>query len=178
MTMNSCILMAEIISAPQLRYTKEDQTPVTEMIVKFEGSQPNDPSGTLRVVGWGNLASEIQQKYHQGDVVIIEGRLSMNTIEIKDIKEKRAELVASRIHPVNKNNLHSASSSPSVEIASTDTFVGSSYPKSVSEEEEYNYSQPEVTIATHKTEKKTEKKKVPITTSPEPVEQDLDEIPF
>ena len=50
------------------------------------------------MIGWGNFAQEIHEKYHEGDRVIIEGRLSMNTIERDGIKEKRAELTAQRIY--------------------------------------------------------------------------------
>ena len=96
--MNSCILMVEIVQEPQLRYTP-DQTALAEMLVQFSGPRAEDPPATLKVVGWGNLAQEIQQNYHQGDRVIIEGRLSMNTKESKEgFKEKRAELTVQRIH--------------------------------------------------------------------------------
>lgn len=98
--MNSCILMAEIVQDPQLRYTT-DQTALAEMLVEFPGLRAEDPPATLKVVGWGNLAQEIQQQYHQGDRVIIEGRLSMNTVERQEgFKEKRAELTVQRIHPL------------------------------------------------------------------------------
>lgn len=97
--MNSCILMAEIIQDPQLRYTADNQTAIAEMMVQFEGLRPEDPPETLRVVGWGNLAQEIQQTYHQGDRVVIEGRLTMNSIERPEgFREKRAELTVQRIH--------------------------------------------------------------------------------
>lgn len=96
--MNSCILMAEIVQEPQLRYTT-DQTPLAEMLVEFPALRAEEPPATLKVVGWGNLAQEIQQNYHQGDRVIIEGRLTMNTFERSDgIKEKRAELTVQKIH--------------------------------------------------------------------------------
>ncbi len=96
--MNSCILMAEIVQEPQLRYTP-DNTALAEMIVQFPGIRAEDPPATLKVVGWGNLAQEIQQQYRQGDRVIIEGRLSMNTVERPEgFKEKRAELTIQRIH--------------------------------------------------------------------------------
>jgi single-strand DNA-binding protein len=101
--MNSCILMATIIRTPELRYTQENQTPVTQMLVEFDNVRPDAPPSTLKVVGWGNLATEIQQTYSEGDRVIIEGRLSMNVVERPDgLKEKRAELVVSRIHPLNE----------------------------------------------------------------------------
>lgn len=97
--MNSCILMAEIVQNPELRYTPDNQTAVAEMLVQFPGLREEDPPTTLKVVGWGNLAQEIQEKYHQGDRVILEGRLSMNTVDRPEgFKEKRAELVVQRVH--------------------------------------------------------------------------------
>jgi single-stranded DNA-binding protein len=97
--MNSCVLMAEIIQSPELRYTSDNQTPVAEMVVQFPGLRAEDPPATLKVIGWGNLAQEIQERYRAGDRVVIEGRLSMNTLDRPEgFKEKRAELTAQRIH--------------------------------------------------------------------------------
>ncbi|ACC84233.1 single-stranded DNA-binding protein [Nostoc punctiforme] len=115
--MNSCVLMAEIINEPQLRYTA-DNLGVTEMLVQFPNSlKPEDPPATLKVVGWGNLATEIQQNYHQGDRVILVGRLGMNTVAMEGFKEKRAELTVQQIQPVggsfNTDPLPSATVTPS-----------------------------------------------------------------
>ncbi|WP_088891466.1 single-stranded DNA-binding protein [Leptolyngbya ohadii] len=100
--MNNCILMAEVTQDPQLRYTPDNQTPVAEMWVQFPGLRDDDPPSKLKVVGWGNLAQEIQQSYHEGDKIIVEGRLGMNLIDRQEgFKEKRAELTAQRIHRVN-----------------------------------------------------------------------------
>lgn len=111
--MNSCILMAEIVQEPQLRYTP-DNTALAEMIVQFAGIRAEDPPATLKVVGWGNLAQEIQQQYHQGDRVIIEGRLSMNTVDRPEgFKEKRAELTVQRIHSLNDGTSISSSATGS-----------------------------------------------------------------
>jgi single-strand DNA-binding protein len=101
--MNSCILMAEIIKNPELRYTADNQMAVADMFVQFApplGSRPEDRHPTIEVVGWGNLATEIKENYKQGDRVTIEGRLEMNTIERDGYKEKRAKLVASRIYHI------------------------------------------------------------------------------
>jgi len=94
--MNSCILLVEIIQEPQLRFTAENQLQIAEMLVQFPGPKPEDPPEHLKVIGWGNLAVEIHEKYHEGDRVIIEGRLNMNTMERDGIKEKRAELTAQK----------------------------------------------------------------------------------
>lgn len=99
--MNSCILMAEIVQEPQLRYTSDNQTPVAEMLVKIPGIRDDDPPATLKVVGWGNLAQEIQAQFHEGDRVIVEGRLTMTSVDRPEgFKEKRAELTAQRVHRI------------------------------------------------------------------------------
>jgi single-stranded DNA-binding protein len=101
--MNSCILMAEIYDAPQLRHTP-DGLEITEMIVHVAGLRPDDPTHPLKVVSWGNLAKEIHQNYHPGDRVILEGRLGMNTFERPEgFKEKRAELTVQRIHAMSQS---------------------------------------------------------------------------
>jgi single-strand DNA-binding protein len=101
--MNSCILMAEIIKNPELRYTADNQMAVADMFVQFSpppGSRPEERHPTIEVVGWGNLATEIKENYKIGDRVTIEGRLEMTTMERDGYKEKRAKLVASRIYHI------------------------------------------------------------------------------
>ena len=99
--MNSCILMAQIIKEPELRYTTDNQLPTSQMLVQFPSLKPEDSPATLRVVGWGDLATEIKENFHEGDQVIIQGRLQMNSIDRPEgFKEKRAELSVSKIYKV------------------------------------------------------------------------------
>ncbi|WP_017656118.1 single-stranded DNA-binding protein [Fortiea contorta] len=120
--MNSCVLLAEIIQEPQLRFTA-DNLEVAEMLVQFPNSQkPEDPPATLKVVGWGNLAKEIQQQYHQGDRVILVGRLGMHTIDRPEgFKEKRAELTIQQIQSVGTGFNFSASSAVTKNPAASET---------------------------------------------------------
>lgn len=91
--------MADIIKDPQLRYTSDTQTPIAEMEIQFEALRTGDAPETLKVIGWGNLAQEIQERCHQGDRVLIEGRISINSFDRPEgFREKRAELTAQRIH--------------------------------------------------------------------------------
>lgn len=108
--MNSCVLMAQIVSDPELRLTPPpDQRSVSSMMVEFESTREGDPPSTVQVEGWGNLAEEMKNSYHRGDRIIIEGRLSMNLFEMPEgYTEKRAKLVASRIYPLNSLDLASA----------------------------------------------------------------------
>lgn len=123
-SMNNCILMAEILQAPQLRYTSDTQLEVTEMLVQFEGDREGDPISTLKVVAWGNLAKEVEQRYRQGDRVVIEGRLSMNSITRQEgFKEKRAELVAQKLYSWGSSEPPLGADSPSASAASTPVSV-------------------------------------------------------
>lgn len=111
--MNSIILLADIVQEPQLRYTSDNQTPIAEMRVEFSGLRPEDPPSKLKAVGWGNLAQEIQANYHEGDRVILEGRLSMNTVDRPEgFKEKQAELTIQKIYSLNGASVSSTVSAP------------------------------------------------------------------
>ena len=97
--MNQCMLMAEIIVGPQLRYTQDNQTAIAELTITFPGLRAEDAPQQMKVVGWGNLAQEMQERYQIGDRVLIEGRLTMSTVDRPEgFKEKQAELTAQRIH--------------------------------------------------------------------------------
>ena len=99
--MNHCLIQAVINSAPQMRYTKENQTPIAEMIVNFKGLRSEDPVRELKILGWGNIAQEMIDKLQEGQNIVIEGRLRMNSVTRKDgTKEKQAELTASKIHQI------------------------------------------------------------------------------
>ncbi|MBD2326459.1 single-stranded DNA-binding protein [Alkalinema sp. FACHB-956] len=150
--MNSCIIMAEITQEPQLRYTQDNQMAIAEMRVQFPGLRPEDPPSSLKVLGWGNLAQEVHQQYHLGDQVVIEGRLSMNTVDRPEgFKEKQAELTISKIYSLG------AAAAMSTPPATTSPAPEAPAPKATST-----------------------RSKAPKTTTPSPAnnETDFDDIPF
>ena len=98
---NHCLLEVDVLEAPQIRYTQDNQMPVAEMLVRVDGLRPDDPPGQLKVVGWGNLAQDLQNRVQQGQHLLIEGRLRMSTVTRADgLKEKRAEFTLARLHPL------------------------------------------------------------------------------
>jgi single-strand DNA-binding protein len=98
---NHCLLEVAVLEAPQVRYTQDNQTPVAEMLVEVEGLRPDDPPGQLKVVGWGNLAQELQNRVQPGQRLVVEGRLRMFTVSRQDgVKEKRVEFTLARLHPL------------------------------------------------------------------------------
>ena len=99
--MNHCLIQSVVKSSPQMRYTKENQTPIAEMVVSFKGLRNEDPVNDLKVLGWGNVAQEMMDSLKEEQHIILEGRLKMNSVTRKDgTKEKQAELTASRIHHI------------------------------------------------------------------------------
>ena len=91
-----------------MRYTKENQTPIAEMIVGIKGLRNDDPINDLKVLGWGNIAQEMVDQLREGNSVVLEGSLRMNSVTRKDgTKEKQAELTASRVHHISKREIDS-----------------------------------------------------------------------
>ncbi len=110
--MNHCVLEVEVSEAPTIRYTQDNQTPIAEMTVRFDGLRQDDAPGELKVVGWGNLAQDLQNRVQVGQKLMLEGRLRMNTVPRQDgTKEKRAEFTLSRLHPIGAGS-QSAGSQP------------------------------------------------------------------
>jgi single-strand DNA-binding protein len=131
--MNSCVLMAEIVKAPELRYMQDGQTAIAEMTVQFPALRSEDPMETIKVVGWGNLAQQIQEQFHEGDQVVLEGRLNMVlTDRPEGFKEKRAELTVARVHKVqvdlNAPRIASTSAAPAQQSRPQQPAVPSAAP--------------------------------------------------
>jgi single-stranded DNA-binding protein len=111
---NHCLLEVEVLEAPKIRYTQDNQTPIAEMNVRLEGLRPEDPAGELKVVGFGSLAQDLQNRGQVGQRLVVEGRLRMNTVARQDgIKEKKVEFTLARLHPLGSAGAPSPSPSPS-----------------------------------------------------------------
>ena len=99
--------MLEVLvkKAPTVRFTQDNKTPLAETEVEFDSLRTDDPPSTIKVVGWGKLAEELQNRVQINSKLVIEGRLRMNTVPRQDgTKEKRAEFTLSRIHPFSSNS--------------------------------------------------------------------------
>ena len=108
--------MLEVLvkKAPTVRFTQDNKTPLAEIEAEFDSLRAEAPPSTIKVVGWGKLAEELQDKVQVNSKLIIEGRLRMNSVPRQDgTKEKRAEFTLSRIHPFSTNtNVESIPSKP------------------------------------------------------------------
>lgn len=105
--MNHCFLEAIVQEAPKLRYTQGDQTPVAEMLVRFEPLRVDDPQPTLKVTAWRDLATTMEQQAQPGQKVLLEGRLMMRNTPRPDGvgTQKQAELTLTRLHQLQPSHL-------------------------------------------------------------------------
>ena len=102
--MNHCILEVLVKKAPTIRFTQDNKTPLAEIEAEFASLRADDPPSTIKVIGWGKLAEELQKTVQVNSKLVIEGRLRMNSVPRQDgTKEKRAEFTLSRIHPFSNN---------------------------------------------------------------------------
>lgn len=112
--MNQAILVAEVVQPPQTRYTP-DQTAIAETLVQYPGLRPEDPAGTLKIVGWGNMAQAVQEQCQPGQWFVFEGRLRINTVERSEgFKEKQVELSISHFYPMGAAPATAHASPPAV----------------------------------------------------------------
>ena len=106
--------MLEVLvkNAPTVRFTQDNKTPLAEIEAEFESLRADAPPSTIKVIGWGKLAEDLQNKVQPNSKLVIEGRLRMNTVPRQDgTKEKRAEFTLSRIHSFSTNTAVSSISS-------------------------------------------------------------------
>ncbi len=124
--MNSIVLMAEVLTDPELRRTPDNQSSIASFLVQFAGGRAEDAPYRIKVVGWNSLADEMVEKYHKGDQVVVEGRLRLDTVDRGTYKEKRTELIAQRVHSfgVSGSTTNNASSPP----ARTERIANTSAP--------------------------------------------------
>ncbi len=167
--MNHCVLEVEVIDAPTVRYTQDNQTPIAEMSVRFDPLRDGDPPSELKVVGWGNLAQDLQNRVQVGQRLLIEGRLRMNTVPRGDgMKEKRAEFTLARLHPVGAST---ATSSIATSSTATSSTQGSSMPSGSARPERPT---PKAAPATAPKQSEPE----PASWNAAPLVPDTDDIPF
>jgi single-strand DNA-binding protein len=178
--MNSCILMAEVVQDPQLRYTQDNQMAIAEMTVQFPALREEEAPVTLKVVGWGNLAQEVQETYRVGDRVIIEGRLNMNRIDRPEgFKETRPELNIQRIHRIGADatlSTNSAVQTSTLGAAAASAAAGTTAAAPPAARPAAPASRPAAPAAQPAKTPAYSAAPSPAKSAPEPV--DYDEIPF
>ncbi len=106
--MNSVVLMGEVFSDPELRFTA-DNLAIATLLIEFPGLRDADPKARIRVSMFGEKAQSLQNEIAKGQQVIVEGQLRMNVLERDGRSEKRAEINARRIYSIGAMSAASSS---------------------------------------------------------------------
>lgn len=116
--MNSIVLMGEVLSDPELRFTAENLA-ITSLLIEFPGLRDTDPKARVRVSVFGEKAQTLKDEIQKGQQVVVEGQLRMNVVERDGRNEKRAEINAKRVYGVGGvSTIGSTVSAPQMSSAS------------------------------------------------------------
>ncbi len=127
--MNSIVLMAEMMTDPELRYTP-DNLAVSSMQVQFPSNRSDEAPYRVQVSVFGELAQSVVESCHRGDHVTIEGQLHMNTVDRDGRKEKLAEITARRIYSTRATMAESIGPAATTGSSSTSESAPTSAPAS------------------------------------------------
>lgn len=163
--MNSIVLIAEVISKAEVRYTP-DNLAVASMLVSFPHGREGEPPFQVKVSSFGDLAQVVSESCQAGDQITIEGQLHIRSVERDGKKEKLAEINARRIYPMTGSSLpvplRTSTSSLEAEPLSSDPPPrSSSEPRTSPKPKPDPVSEPPM-----------------VSERALPIEHDLDEIPF
>ena len=84
MTLAKAFLTGVVVKAPEKRFTQNDM-PIAGFTLNFE--QNNE--SLIRVIAFGQLADTVTATISQGDNVVVEGRLQVNTYKLPNGKDKK-----------------------------------------------------------------------------------------
>lgn len=97
--MNNIVIAGKVISAPQIRYTPDNQTPIAELTIEVAPLKEGDRPSSIKVVAWGELSKTLDWA-KEGVFIIVKGRMQINSIDRPEgFKEKRVELIAREFYP-------------------------------------------------------------------------------
>jgi len=91
MSYNKIIAMGRLVAEPEMRSISSG-TPVCEFRMAFDnGWGDNKKTCFIGVTCWGKTAEFVEQWFHKGDGVLVDGRLEFDQWDDKSTGEKRSK---------------------------------------------------------------------------------------
>lgn len=98
MSLAKIVVSGRIVRAPEKRFTPSTNVAVTEFAVAVEGAvrpDGNTDSNPVKVITWRELAERCSHELHKGDLVVVDGRLQINSYTTSEGQRRReAEIEA------------------------------------------------------------------------------------
>ena len=105
--MNYATFIVKIIEKPEQSFFN-DNTSVTEVLVKFSQIKKNTSKTVFKLSFWGNLAYDVSQYYRVNDYIIIEGYISLRESlddQSTSSVDKQVEISVFKIYPFIINSI-------------------------------------------------------------------------
>jgi single-strand DNA-binding protein len=80
-SLSKVVVSGRVIRPPEMRYTPNNNVPVTEFAISVESNPRQDgsvESHPVKVIAWRDLAERLSQTLKKGDLVAVDGRLQIN----------------------------------------------------------------------------------------------------
>ena len=100
--MNHGSFLCKVETAPALRYTANDRTPICEFTVLVPGVRKDAPPSDFPVTVWGERGTEAHAHLKPGMVILVEGETRWDVVERDGYKEKTVTIKANQISSVGK----------------------------------------------------------------------------
>jgi single-stranded DNA-binding protein len=82
--MNSADFIGVCLTAPQLRYSQGNQTPIAEFVVAVPNPKKDEPPCQFPVVTYGKTAEVVNQHVKPGMELKLQGRVQIDKVEHED----------------------------------------------------------------------------------------------
>ena len=99
--MNYTSFIGKIIKKPEQSFFNNN-TSVTEIIIKFPQLRSTDSGNILHLSIWGNLASDYIEYYDVNDYIVVEGYISLReslSNSLNSNTDKQVEISVFKIYP-------------------------------------------------------------------------------
>jgi len=120
MTLAKIVVSGRVIKAPEKRFTPSTNVAVAEFSIAVEG--PPRPDGStdstpVRIITWRELAERCSHELHVGDLVIVDGRLQINSYTAAEGQRRKQP----EVEAISVENLTTAPP-PSLDMLKNDVF--------------------------------------------------------
>ena len=80
-SLSKIVVSGRVVRPPEMRYTPNNNVPVTEFAIALESNPKQDGSietHPIRIIAWRDLAERLAQSLKKGDLVAVDGRMQIN----------------------------------------------------------------------------------------------------
>jgi single-strand DNA-binding protein len=120
MTLSKIVVSGRVIKAPEKRFTPSTNVAVAEFSIAVEGAPRPDgstDSTPIRIITWRELAERCSHELHTGDLVIVDGRLQINSFTGSEGQRRKQP----EVEAISVENLTTAPST-NIDMLKNDVF--------------------------------------------------------